>query len=81
MEDHPQILLPLKEAERMPLYSLGGREGTLLASGRYYIAPNAIVVGNVFLEEDTSIWFGVVLRGGDRCRQGCPENRRYPSCP
>ncbi len=28
-----------------------------------YVAPSAAVIGDVTLEEDTSIWFGAVLRG------------------
>ncbi|MBO9540363.1 gamma carbonic anhydrase family protein [bacterium] len=28
-----------------------------------WIAPNAIVVGDVTLEEDASVWFGCVIRG------------------
>lgn len=31
--------------------------------GRHYVAPNASVIGDVFLGEDTSIWFGTVVRG------------------
>ena len=33
---------------------------------KYYLAPNATVVGNVHLGEDVSIWYGAVLRG-DNC--------------
>lgn len=28
-----------------------------------YIAPNAVVVGDVFLGKDVNIWYGAVLRG------------------
>ena len=31
--------------------------------GRYYVAPGASVIGDVVLGEDTSIWFGAVVRG------------------
>lgn len=47
----------------MPLYSIDGVEPELPASGRYWIAPNAIVIGRVKIEEDASIWFGTVIRG------------------
>jgi carbonic anhydrase/acetyltransferase-like protein (isoleucine patch superfamily) len=30
-----------------------------------YLAPNAVVVGNVTIHERASIWFGAVLRGDD----------------
>lgn len=33
---------------------------------KYYLAPNATVVGNVHLSDDVSIWYGAVLRG-DNC--------------
>jgi carbonic anhydrase/acetyltransferase-like protein (isoleucine patch superfamily) len=32
-------------------------------SNSTWIAPNAAVIGNVVLEEDVSVWFGVVIRG------------------
>lgn len=28
-----------------------------------FIAPNAVLIGNVTVEEDASVWFGAVLRG------------------
>lgn len=31
--------------------------------GKVYIAPNATVIGDVFLGENVSIWYGAVLRG------------------
>ena len=31
--------------------------------GRCYIAPSADVIGDVILEEDSSVWFGAVVRG------------------
>ncbi|MBU2581247.1 MAG: gamma carbonic anhydrase family protein [Alphaproteobacteria bacterium] len=46
----------------MPLYSLDADVKTP-ASGRYWVAPNATVVGNVDIHEDASIWFGTVIRG------------------
>jgi len=48
---------------RMSLYSLDGKSPTLPASGRCWIAPNAVALGSVILEEDTSVWFSAVLRG------------------
>ena len=44
-------------------YSLGGLAPTLPASGNYWIAPNATVIGNCILQENTSVWFNAVLRG------------------
>jgi len=32
-----------------------------------YIAPNAVITGNVILEEGVSVWYGAVLRGDTGC--------------
>ncbi len=47
----------------MPIYELDGIAPTLPEEGRYWIAPDAVVIGKVRLEEDTGIWFGTILRG------------------
>src|SRR5580704_8636209 len=47
----------------MTAYRLGDREPTLPPEGEYWIAPNAVVVGNVILKRNASVWFGAVLRG------------------
>jgi carbonic anhydrase/acetyltransferase-like protein (isoleucine patch superfamily) len=47
----------------MPIYSLDGVEPILPANGRYWIAPDAHVIGRVRLGTDVSVWFGSVLRG------------------
>jgi carbonic anhydrase/acetyltransferase-like protein (isoleucine patch superfamily) len=36
---------------------------TFPETDEYWIAPNAVVVGNVILKKNASIWFGVVARG------------------
>ena len=43
------------------LYKLG--EDVPITDDDYYVAENAIVLGNVKLCKDSSIWFGAVLRG------------------
>ena len=45
------------------LYRLGTAQSTLPASGRYFIAPNAVVAGRVVIGDDVSFWFGAVARG------------------
>jgi carbonic anhydrase/acetyltransferase-like protein (isoleucine patch superfamily) len=64
----------------MPLYSLDAIEPQLPASGRYWVAPDAHVIGNVVLEEDASVWFGTTIRGdnerivvgtGSNIQEGC----------
>jgi len=43
------------------IYSL--RELGPQISGRCYIAPSAAVIGDVWLADDASVWFGAVVRG------------------
>lgn len=47
----------------MPIYALNDLVPRLPAAGRFWIAPDAHVIGEVILHEDVNIWFGAVLRG------------------
>ena len=47
----------------MPLYALGPLRPTVPAADRYWIAPDAHVIGQVEVGEDVGIWFSAVLRG------------------
>lgn len=47
----------------MPLYILDGQGVVTPPSGLFWVAPNAVLLGKVKLEEDASVWFGAVLRG------------------
>jgi carbonic anhydrase/acetyltransferase-like protein (isoleucine patch superfamily) len=47
----------------MPIYELEGITPTLPAAGSFYVAPDAVLIGKVKLEEGASIWFNAVLRG------------------
>ena len=47
----------------MPLYALDDMTVTTPTNGRYWVAPNATVIGNVDIREDASVWFGTVIRG------------------
>ncbi len=47
----------------MGLYSLDGQKVSGPTSGVFWVAPNAIVVGKVIIEDNASIWFNAVLRG------------------
>ena len=42
-------------------YSLTDRK--VITKGEYWIAPNAIVIGSVVLENNASVWFNVLIRG------------------
>jgi len=43
------------------LYQLGDLE--VRAEGDYWVADNAVVLGNVLLKQGASVWFNAVLRG------------------
>lgn len=47
----------------MPLYSLGERTPRLTDQSSTFIAPTAVIIGDVVIGRDASIWFGAVLRG------------------
>jgi carbonic anhydrase/acetyltransferase-like protein (isoleucine patch superfamily) len=47
----------------MPVYSLDDVGPELPGEGRYWVAPDAHVIGRVRLGPDVGIWFGAVLRG------------------
>lgn len=47
----------------MALYELGGVKPVTPGAGRFWVAPNATVLGNVVLEDEASVWFGAVVRG------------------
>jgi len=47
----------------MPALALDGLAPKLPGEGRYWIAPNATLIGDVELKADASVWFGAVLRG------------------
>ena len=59
----------------MALYELDGVRAQTPSEGRYWVAPNAIVIGNVIIEEDASVWFGSILRGDNEpIRVGARSN-------
>lgn len=47
----------------MALYKLDQISPALPASGNYWVADSAAVMGNVTLHENASVWFGATLRG------------------
>ena len=47
----------------MPIYELDGVGPEFPGDGSYWIAETAVVIGKVRLKQNTSIWFGAVLRG------------------
>ena len=47
----------------MALFELDGVRISTPGDGKFWVAPNAVLLGKVHLEEDASVWFGAVLRG------------------
>jgi carbonic anhydrase/acetyltransferase-like protein (isoleucine patch superfamily) len=47
----------------MNVYDLGAASPSLPGVDEYWIAPNAVVLGNVVLKKNASVWFGATLRG------------------
>lgn len=47
----------------MMLYSIDGIEVELPPQGEYWIAPNAVIIGQVKLGRFASVWFGAMIRG------------------
>ena len=45
------------------VYSLGDVTPQLPNADEYWIAPGAVILGNVILKENASVWFGAILRG------------------
>jgi carbonic anhydrase/acetyltransferase-like protein (isoleucine patch superfamily) len=50
------------ETRAMPIYALDDILPALPEAGRYWVAPDAHVIGRVLLGEDVGVWFGAVLR-------------------
>jgi carbonic anhydrase/acetyltransferase-like protein (isoleucine patch superfamily) len=47
----------------MALFELEGERVRTPGAGRFWVAPDAVVLGRVEIGEDASIWFGAVVRG------------------
>lgn len=59
----------------MAIYALGESRPVLPESGNYWIADTASVIGDVVLHENSSIWYGCVVRGDtDRIEIGQDTN-------
>ena len=46
----------------MTIYSLADKKPQLPPEGEYWIADNAVVVGDVILKSGASVWFGATVR-------------------
>lgn len=45
------------------IFELEGRKPQFPEDGDYWVAPTAVLVGDVVLESGASVWFGVTIRG------------------
>jgi carbonic anhydrase/acetyltransferase-like protein (isoleucine patch superfamily) len=52
-----------RDEPNMAFFELDGIKVKTPANGRYWVAPNATVLGRVEIGEDASIWFNCVARG------------------
>src|SRR4051794_9050456 len=57
------VFSPINAENPMPIYELDDEKPELPAPGTFYIADTAVIIGNVRLKHDASVWFGSVLRG------------------
>ena len=57
----------------MPLYTFKGRSPRVHPTA--FVAPTAVLIGDVTLHENASVWFGTVLRADmDRIEIGARSN-------
>lgn len=47
----------------MPIYALGALQPRTPPAGRFWLAPDATLIGEVDLGDAVGVWFGAVLRG------------------
>ena len=47
----------------MPIYALDGKEPAFADRDSNWIAPDAVLIGDVVVEANAGIWFGAVIRG------------------
>lgn len=47
----------------MPIYALDGTAPGFVDRASNWLAPDAVLIGNIVIERDVSIWFGACLRG------------------
>lgn len=73
----------------MAVYALDGIAPKFPGDNSHYVAPNAQVMGKVVMQENSSVWFGAVLRGDNEtitigARSNVQDNavlHTDPGCP
>jgi carbonic anhydrase/acetyltransferase-like protein (isoleucine patch superfamily) len=64
----------------MSLFELDGERVTTPGDGHYWVAPTAVVIGKVILDEDASVWFGSVIRGDNEPIRIGPRSNVQEGC-
>jgi carbonic anhydrase/acetyltransferase-like protein (isoleucine patch superfamily) len=64
----------------MSLYELAGSRVTTPGEGRFWVAPTAVIIGKVILDEDASVWFGSVIRGDNEPIRIGPRSNVQEGC-
>ena len=64
----------------MPLYTLDGVPVSTAGADKCWVAPNAVLLGKVAIEEDASVWFGAVLRGDNELIRVGPRANVQDGC-
>lgn len=64
----------------MGLFVLDGVSVRAPGEGKYWVAPTALVVGNVHIGDDASIWFNAVVRGDNEPIRIGPRSNVQDGC-
>jgi carbonic anhydrase/acetyltransferase-like protein (isoleucine patch superfamily) len=64
----------------MTLLRLGEKQVTTPGEGRFWVAPNAALIGDVRLAEDVSVWFSTVIRGDNEPVHIGPRSNVQDGC-
>jgi carbonic anhydrase/acetyltransferase-like protein (isoleucine patch superfamily) len=62
------------------MFSLDGNAPVLPDDAEYWVAPNAVLIGQVRLGRDASVWFGAVLRADDEVISIGPGSNVQDNC-
>mgnify|MGYP002682789456 CR=1 FL=1 len=64
----------------MPIYAIDGKAPDFADRAGNWIAPDAVVIGNVRIGRNVGIWFGTVIRGDNELISATDDElRRFPT--
>jgi carbonic anhydrase/acetyltransferase-like protein (isoleucine patch superfamily) len=64
----------------MSMFSLDGVAPLLPDDGEYWVAPSAVLIGDVRLGREAAVWFGAVLRADDEPISIGPRSNVQDNC-